>query len=86
MALLLIGAGLNLAISFAVFRCGLYELRQKLIQISLIWLLPVVGAALIGCFLRSQYESTRSEPAGGEESDADLPPLGHCIDGTDHQP
>jgi hypothetical protein len=39
-------------LTFRVFRSGLYERKQKLLQVQLIWLLPIVGAALVFSVLR----------------------------------
>lgn len=42
-----------------VFRSGLYERRQKLLQAQLIWLLPIVGAALVFTVLREDDAARR---------------------------
>ncbi|WP_189461305.1 hypothetical protein [Jeongeupia chitinilytica] len=87
MALLLLCVALNLAVSVAVLRCPLYETGQKWCQIVLIWLLPMIGPALIGGFLHSQFDSPRFDPSAGHENEGgDLPPLGHSADGAEHSP
>ena len=63
-------AVLNAIVSFAVARSPYYNRRQKLMQIILVWTLPVLGATLFGLFLRSQrgnaprtgYPSTTQTP------------------------
>jgi hypothetical protein len=43
-----------------VFRSGLYERKQKLLQVQLIWLLPIVGAALVFSVLREDDAAQRT--------------------------
>lgn len=45
---------LNIAVSVAVAMSGGYSARQKIFQIAVIWLLPVLGAVLLGLFMLSQ--------------------------------
>ncbi len=59
---LLIGTGLlivliNTVVTIAVVRSTAYERSQKLFQLALIWLLPVVGAALSWYVLREEARS-----------------------------
>jgi hypothetical protein len=42
-----------------VYRSGLYERRQKALQVQLIWLLPIVGAALVFSVLREDDAAKR---------------------------
>ena len=49
---LLCVASFQLWLTTKVVRSGLYERKQKMFQIQLIWLLPIVGAALVFSVLR----------------------------------
>ena len=42
-----------------VFRCGLYERKQKIWQAQLIWLLPIIGAGLVFSVLRDDEAAER---------------------------
>ena len=46
-----------------VFRSGVYEHRQKVLQAQLIWLLPVVGAGLVFSVMRDEERSARGAEA-----------------------
>lgn len=59
-AAILVGA--NIFGSYAVGRSNFYDVRQKAVQIALIWLLPVFGLLLVGGVLWSNYE--RPSPIG----------------------
>jgi len=60
----------NAIVSAAVALSSYYSPRQKLLQIILVWLLPVLGATLFGLFLwlqrgnvpRTGYRSTTQTP------------------------
>jgi hypothetical protein len=57
---LLIGlAAANVVVSVALMRTHYYSPAQKLVQILLVWLVPVVGAIGIGVFLYSQRDNTK---------------------------
>lgn len=63
----------NVAVSAAVWRSGLYERRQCFYQFALIWALPLVGALISVIALRSAKEDSRGhrivkEPLGEPES------------------
>lgn len=56
---------LNAIVSIAIACSACYSPRQKIMQIGLVWILPVVGAIVFGLFLFSQYGSS---PATGYPS------------------
>lgn len=62
----------NTVVSMAVARSVYYSSGQKTIQIAIFWLLPAVGAALIGVFLYSQRDNpihdTRAYPENSEKA------------------
>lgn len=47
--------------SYAVSRSDFYDSRQKIVQIALIWLLPIFGPLLVGGVLWSNYERPSSK-------------------------
>lgn len=49
-----LGVALNIAASIAVFRIPGALLSQRLLQLALIWLLPILGAVLCWAFAASQ--------------------------------
>ncbi|RDS81889.1 hypothetical protein DWU99_15835 [Dyella psychrodurans] len=63
---------LNLVVSVAVASSSAYSGRQKMLQILVIWVVPVAGALLLGLFMltrrgnapRTGYPSERSEDIG----------------------
>jgi hypothetical protein len=63
---------LNLIDSVAVASSSAYGIRQKILQILTIWVVPVVGGVLLGLFMLTQrgnaprtgYTSERSEDLG----------------------
>ena len=61
----------NLAVSIALLRSAYYQPAQKLAQICIVWLLPALGALLIGAFLYSQRDrtmfNTRAYPERSEK-------------------
>jgi hypothetical protein len=66
---IVIGVAVACAVAFQVwltlkvFRSGLYERRQKLLQAQLIWLLPIAGAVLVFSVLREDEASQRQSHA-----------------------
>jgi hypothetical protein len=40
-----------------VFKSGLYDRRQKILQAQLIWLLPILGSGLVFTMLRDELPS-----------------------------
>ncbi len=48
----------NTAVSAAVVRSGYYERRQVMAQTAIIWLVPVMGALIVGVFLRAQRDAS----------------------------
>ncbi len=61
----------NAWVSRRVIRCDFYSRQQKWAQCLLVWLLPIIGASLVGAFLRSQYgwqpDDTRAYPEFDEK-------------------
>lgn len=63
---------LNLAVSIAVARNAEYSGRQKILQISIIWIVPVIGGVIFGLFMLTQrgnaprtgYPSENNEDIG----------------------
>ena len=43
-----------------VFRSGLYDRRQKVLQAQLIWLLPILGSGLVFTMLRDELPADKS--------------------------
>lgn len=43
-----------------VFRSGLYDRRQKILQAQLIWLLPILGSGLVFTMLRDDVPGNKS--------------------------
>lgn len=60
---------LNLIVSLAVASSAVYTLRQKILQIAVIWVIPVIGAVLLGLFMLTQRGTVgpkRDSLANGE--------------------
>ena len=55
----------NLVMSFAIVRSRAFEPIQKLFQCALVWLVPIVGAAVCLYFLREEARAAVSPKAGG---------------------
>jgi hypothetical protein len=51
-------AMLNLIVCVAVAGSTAYSWRQKLLQMATVWIIPVVGAILIGVFMLTQRGQT----------------------------
>jgi NADH:ubiquinone oxidoreductase subunit 6 (subunit J) len=49
---------INVAATVAVFRSPMASRQQRLAQLAIIWLVPIFGAVLIGCF---HYSISRKE-------------------------
>ena len=43
-----------------VFKSGLYDRRQKILQAQLIWLLPILGSGLVYTMLQDEGPTTKS--------------------------
>jgi hypothetical protein len=43
-----------------VFKSGLYDRRQKILQAQLIWLLPILGSGLVYTMLQDEVSTTKS--------------------------
>jgi ABC-type Na+ efflux pump permease subunit len=57
-ALALFALVINVAATVAVFRSTMASRQQRLAQLANIWLVPIFGAVLIGCF---HYSVSRKE-------------------------
>jgi ABC-type nickel/cobalt efflux system permease component RcnA len=65
-ALILIVA-INAKVTVAVGRSDALESGQKKLQMVVIWLLPVLGAALCWCVLNDERQPSRRSGEGGNE-------------------
>ena len=78
----------NLGVSVAVWRANYFNSRQKFAQIGVVWLLPLLGAILIGVFLYSQRDNpafdTRTFPETSQKAVAFT--IGESLQGHDHSP
>lgn len=52
-------AAFQIWLTVRVFRSKLYERRQKLMQVPLIWLVPVLGAGIVFSVLRADDAAER---------------------------
>lgn len=50
----------NVAVTMSIARTDVYTPNQKLAQLAIVWLLPILGAALIYAVLRSSREHSNS--------------------------
>ena len=55
-ALLLLLIALNAAISRAVSRSVFYSTQQKVVQVGLVWLMPLAGPLFVGMVLWSNHD------------------------------
>ena len=78
----------NLLVSVAVSRTHYYSRHQKLVQVLLVWLLPLIGAVGIGVFLYSQRDNTmfntRAYPEPSQKAVAHT--VHESIQGHEHAP
>jgi hypothetical protein len=47
-------------LTIQVFKSGLYDRRQKILQAQLIWLLPILGSGLVFTMLRDELPGSKS--------------------------
>jgi hypothetical protein len=47
-----------------VWRSGVFDRPQKMAQSRLIWLLPLIGAAIVGAVLEDEERRDRGDPPG----------------------
>lgn len=59
----------NLFVSLAVLRSEVLEPEQKIAQLALVWLLPVVGAILAWLVLRDDRQPRRGENPHADRHD-----------------
>jgi hypothetical protein len=74
MTLVVIGLGAllliaNVWVCIAVLRSSIYSQRQKVLQCSLVWLLPVFGPIIVWSLLRSLAETIPTKNAFDPQSD-----------------
>jgi len=78
----------NLGVSIAIGRSGYFASNQKVAQIVVVWLLPLIGAVLVGVFLYSQRDNprfdTRTFPETSEKAIAAT--VSESLQGHDHSP
>jgi hypothetical protein len=59
---LLAVAAFQVWLTMRVMRSGLYERKQKMLQVELIWLIAIIGAALVFSVLREDDRAERGPP------------------------
>jgi hypothetical protein len=78
----------NFVVSVAVARSHYYSSRQKVVQVLLVWALPLLGAVAVGVFLYSQRDNemfdTRAYPEPSEKAVGYT--IHESIQGRDHAP
>ena len=52
--------GANAVCTYAVCRSYFYESRQKIFQVAMVWLVPILGLLLVGGVLWSNYARART--------------------------
>lgn len=62
-------AMLNLVVSIAIAISSAYVTRQKVLQILIVWIVPLLGGVLFGLFILSQRENTQSARDPSENPD-----------------
>jgi cytochrome bd-type quinol oxidase subunit 2 len=62
---------LNLVVSIAVASSAAYSGRQKIVQILIIWIAPVIGSVLFGLFMLTQ-RGNASRTGYPSESSVDI--------------
>lgn len=74
----------NVVVSVAVVSSSAYGIRQKFLQISIIWSIPVIGGVLLGLFMLSQRGNApyTGYPSGKSE---DVGQIWNGLDTTDHK-
>ena len=71
-AVLVLGAQAN--VSIRVSRSPSYTVRQKRLQLLLVWLLPVVGATLVYLVMRTDSVPSRKRDAAFTRDDGGIGP------------
>ena len=61
---------INAFVSWRVAKSALFERPQVIRQVVLVWLVPIVGALLVGLFLRNE-EHVSATPRSGDEINTD---------------
>jgi hypothetical protein len=67
LAVLAVLAAINLAVSLLVARAPAYTSGQKVVQITGIWLLPIIGAVVAWGFLRENTPDPVENPHPDED-------------------
>ena len=60
-AVVLLVLGFQVYVTYRIWRCRLFEKVQKIAQSRLVWLLPVIGAAIVFTVLVDEERIARSE-------------------------
>ncbi len=62
--ILLLLIALNLIASYKVVRYNYLDKKQKFVQITILWILPVIGSFLITHLLNDGFEATHLDSTG----------------------
>jgi len=62
--ILLLLIALNLIASYKVVRYNYLDKKQKFVQITILWILPVIGSFLITHLLNDELEDTNLDSTG----------------------
>ena len=57
----LFALGFQIYVTYRIWRCRLFERVQKIAQSRLVWLVPVIGAAIVFAVLVDEERMARSE-------------------------
>ena len=56
---------INLIVTYKLLKDEYYEKKQKIIQLFIIWLLPILGAILVYLFLNKEKENNKKNQYSG---------------------
>lgn len=79
-------AALNLGVCIAVSKSGRYTRTQVLLQLALVWLLPIFRAVFVALFLRSDTEPHYSVGTHIPPADVLVGACGDLDGGSGHAP
>jgi ABC-type nickel/cobalt efflux system permease component RcnA len=77
---------INIVVTVSIAFSRVYDTQQKLLQIALIWIIPVIGAIVCWNILREERRSEHPSKAAGERVDAgdDYSASGNYDRGNNH--
>jgi hypothetical protein len=81
---LIASATLNLVVSIAVANTTAYSGRQKIMQILIIWVVPLIGSLLLSIFMLTQRGNAPSIGYRSENSD-DISQIWSALDPPDQK-